>query len=694
VARVQDFLVEIGTEELPPKSLLILAQSFANGIEKYLRQAQLTHREIQRFATPRRLAVRVRALAIQQPAQAIVRLGPQVTRAFDAQGQPTSAAIGFAASCGVAVDALAQEEGPKGAVLVYRATQAGANAEKLLPDIIRNALSELPIAKAMRWGAGAAQFVRPVHSIVVLLGSTVVDCEILGVRAGNQTRGHRFHAPKPLTINSPGRYEIVLRERGYVIADVIERSTLIREAAVGAANALGGNAVIEPALLEEVTALVEWPVAIAGRFSEDFLRLPTEVLIATLQDHQRYFPVRDAVGALMPWFIAIANIDSKDPAQVRAGNERVVRPRLSDAAFFWDSDRKQTLAERRPLLKNVTFLQKLGSLYDKTERMRQLIESLATSLNVDSALAQRAAELSKCDLLTAMVGEFPELQGVMGRYYAQQDGETAEVCTALEEQYRPRFAGDELPDSGAGTLLALADKIDTLAGIFAIGQKPSGTRDPYGLRRAAVGVLRILLEKKLELDLRKVIGKALQLQPVEITATLADEIYDYIIERLRSSYLEATPQPTVTPEVFDAVISNHPASPLDIDARIVALSEFLQSPDAASLAAANKRIANILRKNEVQNLGAVETSLLSEPAERVLFDHVIAMERAIIPLLAQRSYQAVLGKLALLRAAIDAFFDTVLVMVDDPAVRSNRLALLTRLRRLFLHVADFSRLPG
>ena len=694
MARKQDFLVEIGCEELPPKSLALLSAAFADGISKGLAAVQLEHAGVERFATPRRLAARVRRLAGEQPPQELVRTGPSVANAFDADGQPTKAALGFAASCGAALDTLLQEDGPKGKVLVYRVTRSGAAAPALLPKIVNDALNALPIAKRMRWGSGEAQFVRPVHWVVMLLGSEVIECEILSVRAGKHTRGHRFHAPKEIAISGASHYERLLRTKGFVIADATERKNVIRSAVIAAAQSTGGSAVIEEALLEEVTALVEWPVALAGRFDERFLRLPAEVPIATLQDHQRYFPVRDAGGALLASFIAVANIQSNDPGQVSAGNERVVRPRLTDAAFFWDTDRKQSLSARRELLKNVTFQQKLGSLYDKSERLCKLAEQASAAFKCDVSTAQRAAELAKCDLLTAMVGEFPELQGLMGRYYAQHDGESPQVCAALEEQYRPRFAGDDLPQTPAGSVLALIDKIDTLAGIFAIGQKPTGTRDPFGLRRAAVGVLRILLEKKVELDLRRLVGSAVMLQPVATESTLADEVYDYILERLRAYYGEGEGGMAIAIEVFDAVLVNRPTSPVDFDARIRALNAFLQLPDAQSLTSANKRIANLLRKSESPSLGAVNSQLLTDEAEKQLFDQIVAIERAVVPLLAQRSYESALSKLAMLRAAVDRFFDSVMVMTDDVAVRENRIALLVRLRKLFLQIADLSRLPG
>ena len=689
----RDFLFELGTEELPPKSLFTLAQALADGVAKGLAAAAVTHGEVEWFATPRRLAVRVHGVADKQPDQEIKRQGPAVANAFDASGQPTKAASGFAASCGVSVEQLQQVDGPKGRVLQFVGTRKGEATAALLPAIVKASLDALPIAKRMRWGAGEHEFVRPVHWAVMLFGTVVVDCEILGLRTGKHSHGHRFHHPAPVPIANPAKYVEAL-EKAHVVADVAVRRERIRKGAVELAQANGGHAVIESALLDEVTALVEWPVPLIGRFDERYLQLPQEVPIATMQDHQRYFPVRDAQGKLRNEFIAVANIESRAPDKVRDGNERVVRPRLADAAFFWDSDRRERLENRRALLKSVTFQAKLGSLHDKVERVARLAVRIAESIGGDAANARRAAELSKCDLLTLMVGEFPELQGLMGKYYAQLDGEQSEVCTALEEQYWPRFAGDHVPETRAGITLALADKLDTLAGIFAIGQKPSGTRDPFGLRRAALGVLRTILERQLDLDLRQLIESAVAAQPVETKPEVAEEVWTYIAERLRSSYLEGDADRAVTTEMFDAVLASRTQSVLDVDVRLRALERFLKMPEAESLAAANKRIANILRKAPADLSGAVDTSRLQDGAERQLFDHVLSMERAVNPLFARREYGQALTQLASLRDDVDRFFDSVMVMAEDADVRANRLGLLLRLRGLFLQFADLSRLPG
>ena len=486
----RDFLVEIGTEELPPKSLLTLSAAFADGVAKGLKDAGVAYKSLEAFATPRRLAVRVRKLIEQQPDRLLEKRGPPVKAAFDANGAPTQAALAFARGCGVEVAALEKVETPKGEWLVCRGTESGAHTVNLLPGIVTSALDALPIAKRMRWGAGETQFVRPVHWVLMLWGKEVVDTEILGQQAGNLTYGHRFMAPKALRISSPATYVTTLFKRGKVMADVNARRDSIRAGVTAAAGKLDGIAVIDGALLDEVTGLVEWPVPLAGRFDPQFLELPAEVPIATMQEHQRYFPVRDAQGKLMPWFITVSNIESRDPSQVIAGNERVVRPRLTDAAFFYKTDRQQPLSSHVEALQRVTFQTQLGSLHDKSERVRALAKLIAAAIGSEPALADRAAELSKCDLLTHMVGEFPELQGLMGRYYALHDREPVEVAEALREQYLPRFAGDALPATRTGMALSIADKLDTIAGIYATGQKPTGTRDPFGLRRAALGLLR------------------------------------------------------------------------------------------------------------------------------------------------------------------------------------------------------------
>jgi len=714
----RDFLIEIGTEELPPKSLPELSRAFTDGIVRGLDAASLAHGPVVAYATPRRLAARVSRLAESQPEQQIRRKGPPVMAAFDANGEPTRAATAFAESCGTTPDQLGRVEEPKGAFLFYEGRRAGQATLALLPGIVQESLDKLPIAKRMRWGSGSVEFVRPVHWVVMLFGHDVVDCSLLGLPAGDSTRGHRFHSSRPIKV-SPATYERRLETAGHVVASFAERRQRIQRGVLDLAASLGGDAVMSESLLDEVTALVEWPVPVAGRFEDRFLELPPEVVIATVQDHQRYFPVRDPDGKLTPWFITVSNIESRDPAQVRAGNERVVRPRLADAAFFWETDRKQPLAAQRKALADVTFQKQLGSLLAKSDRVASLAERVAEVAGSDSALARRAADLAKCDLMTAMVGEFPELQGLMGRYYATHDGEHEEVAAALEEQYRPRFAGDRLPETGAGTALAIADKLDTIVGIFAAGQKPTGAKDPFGLRRAALGVLRTVVEKRIDIDLQSLIDAALVAVRADMQAAAAErapqkdsntvvatgsfpqlsgpdpvaaEIYEYIMERLRAYYVEGGLG--VTTEMFDAVLARRPASPLDFDARLRALADFLSLPDAASLAAANKRIANILRKSEQDVPARVDASLLQHTAEHRLATEVEGLREDVESLLAARRYEAALRKLATLRPHVDAFFDGVMVMADNPAVRANRLALLAALSRLFGETADLSRLPG
>jgi len=556
-----------------------------------------------------------------------------------------------------------------------------------------------------------------------------VPATLLDTPAGHLTRGHRFHAPRPIRIASPGSYERTLRERGHVLADFAGRRERIRAQVTAAGAEAQGRALISEALLEEVTALVEWPVALTGRLEERFLSLPREVLISTLENHQRCFPVEDARGGLLPAFIAVSNIQSREPATVRAGNERVVRARLADAAFFWEQDRRQPLAARCAGLDAVTFQAKLGSLGDKTRRVGALAAEIAVAAGGSREHAVRAAHLCKCDLLTAMVGEFPELQGIMGTYYAQADGEPHEVAAAIREHYLPRAAGDQLPATRAGLALAIADKLDTLAGIFAIGEKPTGTKDPFGLRRAALGVQRILIEKALELDLRKYIDQALaavraDIERVRATAataaeppqaapgqrqasaaaaaadSTASEIYDFLMERLRAYYLDSAGAPllpgqaAVTTEMFDAVLAARPASPLDFDARLKALATFLELPESASLTAAHKRIANILRKANMTPPAEVDVLRLRESAEVRLFDSIRALRDAVATATAQHEYAGALGRLAQLRPAVDAFFDQVMVMDENPQLRANRLSLLAQLQGLFAGVADLSRLPG
>ena len=681
-----DLLVEIGTEELPPKALPTLSAAFTDGISQGLQAAGLTPAEVIAYAAPRRLAVWVKEVAAQQADQTIEKRGPAIKGAFDAEGKPTKAAEAFAASCGVNVADLGTLETDKGAWLVFRQTQAGQATPELLPAIVEKALASLPIPKRMRWGAGTAEFVRPVHWIVMLADNAVIDAEILGIKTGRESRGHRFHAPDAITLNSPADYAIQLGSAS-VVAKFEARRDMIKHKVEQLAKRLGGQAVMPEGLLDEVTALVEWPVPVAGKFEERFLDVPQEALISTMQDNQKYFALVDANGKLMSHFITVANIESRDEIQVAQGNERVIRPRFSDAEFFWTQDKKQPLASRAEQLKSMVFQQKLGTLYDKSQRVAQLAASIAQALNADQALATRAAELGKCDLVTNMVFEFTELQGIMGRYYALHDGEPAEVAQALDEQYMPRFAGDALPSTTTGTILALAERLDTLTGIFGIGQKPTGAKDPFGLRRAALGVLRLLIEKQLPLDLAVLLDKAADGLSVQLGSKPAtNETLDYVLERLKGYYQEQG----INGALVDAVAALKVSQPLDFDRRVKAVAAFRQLSAAESLAAANKRISNILKKVDGELPAQVDASLLQLPAEQALAAAVQAQQAKVEPLFAQGDYEAALLSLAELREPVDKFFDDVMVMADDLALRNNRLALLNSLRSLFLRVADLS----
>jgi len=682
-------LLELGCEELPPIGLTALAQALADGLAKGLDATGIPHGSPQVFATPRRLAVLVPQTAERGPDRSIERRGPPVTNAFDAGGEPTQAARAFAKSCGVEVAALTRLSTDKGEWLAFRGTETGAATTAVLPGIVVQAIAGLPIAKRMRWGAHAAEFVRPVHWVVLLYGEELIPAEILGLDAGRVTRGHRFHAPAPIALAGADRYADALRE-AHVIADVAVRRAAIHAGVTALAAKLGGRALIEPALLDEVTALVEWPVPIAGRFHARFLELPREVVVATIQGHQRYFPVETDDGTLRHLFITVSNIESRDPGQVVAGNERVVRPRLTDAAFFWEQDRKQTLEAHAAKLAGVTFQAKLGSYADKTARVRALAGEIGARIGA-GPLVDRAAALAKADLMTAMVAEFPELQGTMGRYYARVEGEPAELALALEEQYLPRFAGDALPVSKTGQALSVADKLDTLVGIFAIDQKPTGTKDPFGLRRAALGVLRILLEGGLDLDLPALLEHSAALQPVRRAAAAA-EAQAFIWERLRGLLLERGDG--TTPEMIEAVFAAAPRSPLDVEARLRALREFLALPEAGVLAAANKRIANILKKTPLAGGATVDASRFTEPAERELERALSVLSAPVAAAIADGEYALSLRLSSGLRAPIDAFFAGVMVMDEDAARRENRLALLRDVQTLFGGVADLSRLPG
>ncbi len=692
MSKTDDFLVEIGTEELPPKALRSLMVAFAESLTAALDDARLVHGVVHAYASPRRLAVLVENLGLQQDDRTVPQKGPPISVAFDGDGKPTPAATAFARKCGVAVSKLGREKTSKGEWLAFEATEKGKKAAELLPGLVERSLASLPIPRRMRWGAGDVEFVRPVHWVVLLHGKKSIVAPVMGITAGNKSRGHRFHSSGELTIDSPGSYLETLEKEGYVIADFERRRDLIISGVTAAAKEAGGSVVDGEALYDEVAALVEWPVPLLGSFDAKYLDLPREVVISTLTGHQRYFAVADTEGNLLSRFITVANLDSKDPDQVRNGNERVIRPRLADAAFFWDTDRRNTLASRQNTLNEVVYQHGLGSVFDRSQRIASLCTWLATKLDMDSAHVERAAALAKCDLLTGMVGEFPELQGTMGRYYATSDGEADVVASAIGEHYLPRFAGDNLPTSKEGQLLALADKVDALAGIFSIGKRASGSRDPFGLRRAALGVVRILIECGLDIDLKALITKAFALQPAgkSVVADIGDELYAFVTDRLRRYFLDR--DPGLSAEAFDAVMVRQPSSLVDFDRRLAAVQTFARLEQAQSLSAANKRIANILRKAGSPDGLRVNQKLLVEDAERALFNSLVNVQRKVKPLLEVRRYAEVLNELAELRDPVDMFFDNVMVMTDDDKVKSNRLALLGELRALFLDVADISRL--
>ena len=688
----QDFLVELGTEELPPKALKKLSDTFTSGIINGLKNVQLAFDDFESFAAPRRLALLVKGLETAQPDQNLERRGPSVTAAFDADGNTTRAAEGFARSNGVTVEQLEQLETPEGAWLVFRAVQKGSRTVKLLPEIVSRSLAGLPIPKRMRWGASRAEFVRPVHWLVMLMGSEVVDCEILGLKSGNKTKGHRFHANHELIINTPADYQQLLLKEGKVVAEFTARRETIKTKVNEVAVANGGVAVIDEDLLDEVASLNEWPVPLSGQFDKEFLEVPAEALISSMKEHQKYFHMVDAEGKLMPCFITVSNIESSDPQQVVEGNEKVIRPRLADARFFFDTDKKTTLEARRKNLKPIIFQQQLGSVFNKTDRIARLAAFIAEQEDGQTDLAKRAGELCKSDLNSEMVLEFPELQGIMGQYYAAFDGEAEEVCVALNEQYMPRFSGDKLPSNLTGCAVSIADKIDTITGIFGIKQPPSGSKDPFALRRATLGVLRIIVEKKLNLDLRDLIDQSIEgykAQSIKLPAGegLVDTVLEFMLERFRAWYQDEN----IPAEVFLSVMALKPSRPYDFDQRVKAVHAFSQLAEAEALSVANKRVSNILAKEaDVMIPDAVESSLLTEAAEQTLTQALADKKEEVQPFLAQREYSKSMESLAPLKDVVDNFFDEVLVNTDDEAVRMNRYALLKQLRSLFLHVADIS----
>lgn len=690
-ATTRDLLIEIGTEELPPKALKNLAEAFENGVADSLIKAQISFSKSKYYASPRRLAILLNDVVTIQPSRQQERRGPALAAAFDAENNPTKAALGFARSCGVEIDQLSRLETEKGVWLAFISTEPGRATSDLIVGIVEKSLANLPIPRRMRWGDRDDEFVRPIHWVLLLFGSEVIPATIFGISADKYTYGHRFHHPGPIEITEPEEYVACLQTQGKVIADFAERRNSIRQQTEKLANRIPGTAQIDNALLDEVTALVEWPVAVQGNFDPRFLQVPSEALVTTMQDNQKYFPVTDLTGKLLPHFITIANIESKAIDQVRSGNERVIRPRFSDAEFFWQQDNKQTLESHRNTLKNMIFQKKLGSLYEKTERVAKLAAYLTKQQQGNTAWALRAAMLCKCDLLTNMVQEFPALQGTMGKYYAFNDGEADEVALAQEEQYLPRFSGDSLPGSATGRALAIADRLDTLVGIFAIAQAPSGNRDPFGLRRAALGVLRILIEGKLNIDLKDLLKRAADgFAPDIVAKASVSAVFDFMMDRLRAYYLEQG----VSIDTFEAVLDRNPRKPLDFDDRVRAVTDFRALPQAESLAAANKRIRNILRQSGNTEIHPLRHELLIDQTEQRLAEALSQRTDEVIPLFDAGAYADALACLAGLRDPVDAFFDDVMVMVDDPDLKNNRLALLNQMSELFLRVADLSRLQN
>ncbi|MFZ7234319.1 glycine--tRNA ligase subunit beta [Avibacterium avium] len=680
------FLAEIGTEELPPKALKKLAVAFKDNVEQELTQAGLAFDAVEWFASPRRLAVKVLGLAEAQPSKEVEKRGPAVAAAFDAEGKPTKAAEGWAKGCGISVDQAERLTTDKGEWLVHRAVIEGQPTKNLLLGIISNALAKLPIPKTMRWGDKSEQFVRPVHTVTLLFGDELIEGDILGVASGRTIRGHRFLGEQEFSIDNADQYPEILEQKGSVIADFERRKAIILENSQQKATALGGVADIEENLLDEVTALVEFPNVLTAKFEERFLAVPAEALVYTMKGDQKYFPIYDKNGKLLPHFIFVSNINPQDPTAIIEGNEKVVRPRLTDAEFFFKTDLKQRLEDNLPRLKTVLFQQQLGTLFDKTERIEKLSGEIAAQIGADVAKAERAGLLSKCDLMTNMVFEFTDTQGVMGMHYARHDGEDEEVAVALNEQYMPRFAGDELPHSLVACAVALADKLDTLTGIFGIGQHPKGDKDPFALRRAALGVLRIIVEKKLPLDLTDLVKKSTALFGDKLTnSNVVDDVVDFMLGRFRAWYQEEG----IAVDVIQAVLARRPTRPADFDARVRAVAHFRTLDAAEALAAANKRVSNILAKAEGE-IGEIHLDRCVEPEEKALAESVLALQSKVQPLIAKGDYVAVLDKLANLRQPVDNFFEKVMVNAEDPQLRQNRLAILKTLQGLFLQVADIS----
>jgi len=687
--QTEEFIVEIGTEELPPTALRKLAESFSAGIKLGLNEAELSYGTVSTYASPRRLAVKIEQLQLAQADKTVERKGPAKKAAFDADGNATKALQGFARGCGAEVAELSEIETPKGIWMVYYLEQKGKQATELLEQIVSQSLAKLPIPKRMRWGDSSVEFVRPVHWVMMLLGQQIVPATILGKKTSNTSRGHRFHAPNEVVINSASSYVSQLETSGYVIVDMDKRKNLIASQVEAAAKQAGGTAVIDKDLLEEVSSLNEWPSAIVGDFDESFLSVPAEALISAMKGHQKYFHMVDDNNKLMAKFITISNIESSNPESVKYGNERVIRPRLADAKFFWEQDLKQGLDSFLPRLAKVVFQKKLGTVLEKTERLQILAVKVGQVIGANEADLKRAAKLSKSDLMSEMVGEFPNLQGLMGSYYAREQGETEAVACAIKEQYLPRFAGDALPEQTVAQSLAIADKLDTITGIFGLGQVPTGDKDPFALRRSALGLMRIIIEKNIDVDLKDLITFSVKLhQSVSVTDELINNIFNFIMSRLKAYYADKE----ISTEQFEAVYACLPNQPLDFDKRIKAVKQFASMPEAESLSAANKRIANILKKAKIAKFKAVDANLFELDAEKDLFNTIQALSSKVLAFTKAKDYTSALQTLASIKQPVDTFFDEVMVMAEDEAVKQNRLAMLESIYSLFINIADISRL--
>ena len=684
----RNFLVEIGTEELPPKALNTLAKAFESEIVSGLKKQHLGFSTVQRFATPRRLSVIVNDLDERQADKQSERFGPALSAAYDADGKPTPAALGFAKSCNVDVTQLSSAEKDGVEKLAFSSAESGKNTQELLPSIIDTALANLPIPKRMRWGASRNEFVRPVHWVILLFGDEGIRTNIMGVESDTYSYGHRFHHNEKIPLANVSDYQSLLESPGCVIADFETRKELIRKLVEEEGKKLGAITVVDEALLEEVTGLVEYPVALTGKFEEHYLQVPSEALILAMKSHQKCFYLVDKDSKLLPLFVTVSNIRSKDPVQVIEGNERVIRPRLADAQFFFETDKQQTLENRLEQLKKVVFQTKLGTVYERSVRISKLSKAIASTLEKNEEFCQRAALLSKCDLVTNMVGEFADLQGTMGYYYALNDGEPAEVAVAIREQYMPRFSGDRLPSSITACILAMADKLDSIVGLFAIGQPPTGSKDPFALRRAAIGILRILVEKQIDLDILDCIDTSIAgFDKVDVAPDTRLKVFDFLLERFRAWYLDEG----VPSNIFQSVFALKPRRPSDFHLRVQAVNHFSLLEQSGPLAAANKRVSNLLAKLEDPIADSViDETLFEEDAERLLFSNLREKELSVAPLFRAGDYKSGLEQLAELGESVDRFFDEVLVMCDEPAVRNNRIAILQRLRGIFLQVADIS----